>query len=153
MKESNAFVEKAKSDIEFRDKLSALSQKGSGVDEYIALAAEYGFTVTTEELEKIKNQKELSEEQLEQVAGGSELQSVSKCWFNPAGKEKRISTGTFIKCNSWFCYLAFTGERCCCFENAPCVDSWHRVDENDKTLYPEITGNHSRKRPPTYSDE
>ena len=74
MEQINALIEKAKSDKELMDKLDALGEKDAGNDEIITLAKEYGFTVTAEEIEKIKSEGsttgEIKEEELEAVAGG-----------------------------------------------------------------------------------
>jgi len=74
MSQLKAFIEKAQSDKELMAKLDALGEKDAGADEIIALAKENGFTVTADELEKIKDggeeSGELAEEDLEAVAGG-----------------------------------------------------------------------------------
>jgi len=68
-----AFIEKAKSDKDLMAKLDALGEN-AGADEIIKLAKEYSFTVTEEEIEKQKSSEdssgELSEDELESVAGG-----------------------------------------------------------------------------------
>ena len=82
MEQLNAFIEKIESDNELEAKIKALGEKANQPDEIIALAAEYGFTVTTDDIEQLKNcagcsgmngagkNGELSEEALEAVAGG-----------------------------------------------------------------------------------
>ena len=76
MEQLKALIEKAKSDEELMAKLDALGAKDAGDDEIIALAKEYGFTVTAEDIDQVKNEsagstdKELTEEELEAVAGG-----------------------------------------------------------------------------------
>ena len=76
MEQLNAFIEKAKTDSELMAKLDELGfQKASG-DEYIALAAEHGFTFTKEELEQLRTEgftlksRQLCEEELENISGG-----------------------------------------------------------------------------------
>ena len=74
MEQLKAFIDKAESDKELMDKLGALGEKGAGADDVVALAAEYGFTVTAEEIEDAKSltkKNELGEEKLEAVAGGT----------------------------------------------------------------------------------
>jgi len=77
MEQLKALIEKAKSDKELMAKLDALGAKDAGDDEIIALAKEYGFTVTADEIGKLKNEvadsagsNEITEDELEAVAGG-----------------------------------------------------------------------------------
>ena len=75
MSQLKAFIEKAQSDKELMAKLDELGAKDAGVDEVIALAKENGFTITADEIEKMKDggeeSGELAEEDLEAVAGGA----------------------------------------------------------------------------------
>ena len=56
------------------EKLDDLGLKGAGDEEIIALAAENGFTITSEEFKEFKNREtehqKINEEELTQVAGG-----------------------------------------------------------------------------------
>ena len=77
MEQLKALIEKAKSDKELMSKLDALGAKDAGDDKIIALAKEYGFTVTADEIEKLKSENadsagnnEITEDKLEAVAGG-----------------------------------------------------------------------------------
>jgi len=77
MEQLKLFLEKAKTDSELAAKLDALGVKKAGDDEIIALAAEYGFTFTKEDIEQMKSEEpkhcgscELREEELDNVAGG-----------------------------------------------------------------------------------
>ena len=74
MSQLKAFIEKAQSDKELMAKLDELGAKDAGADEIIALAKENGFTITADEIENQKRGElatgELSEEELETVAGG-----------------------------------------------------------------------------------
>jgi len=76
MEQIKAFIEKSKTDSELMAKLDTLGRKGAeGVDEAVALAAEYGFTVTKEDMEAARRQNcphhgQLSEEELDAVSGG-----------------------------------------------------------------------------------
>ena len=59
----NAFLEKVKADTSLKEKLKAASD----ADGVVAIAKEAGFKISAEDL---KNTSELSEEELEGVAGG-----------------------------------------------------------------------------------
>ena len=76
MSQMTAFIEQAKSDGELMAKLDALGVRNAGPDEVIALAAEYGFTVTKEDVEAARRRNcphhgELNEEDLDAVSGGA----------------------------------------------------------------------------------
>ena len=75
MEQMKVFFEKAIAEKELMNKLDELGVKGAGDEEVIKLAAEYGFTITVEDIEAFRNQstqsKILNEEDLENVAGGS----------------------------------------------------------------------------------
>jgi predicted ribosomally synthesized peptide with nif11-like leader len=75
MEQIKLFIEKAKSDSALMAKLNALDAKNAGANEVIALAAEYGFSVTNEDVEVARRQNcphhgELSEKDLDAVSGG-----------------------------------------------------------------------------------
>ena len=75
MEQIKLFIEKAKSDSELLSKLDALGKRDAGSDEFVALAAERGFTVTKEDVEAARHQNrpqhgELSEADLGAVSGG-----------------------------------------------------------------------------------
>ena len=77
MEQLKAFLEKAKTDSELAAKLDELGSQKAVDDEYIALAAEHGFTFTKEDIEQMKSEEpkhcgscELQEEDLDNVAGG-----------------------------------------------------------------------------------
>ena len=77
MNQMKAFFEKAIAEKELMKRLDELGVKGAGDEEVIKLAAEYGFTITVEDIEAFRNQskqsKILNEEELENVAGGSDV--------------------------------------------------------------------------------
>ena len=81
MEQMKLLIEKAKSDEALMAKLDALGAKGAGAEEIVALAAEYGFTITKEGYEselasaRAPKTEELSEEDLEAVAGGRDTQN------------------------------------------------------------------------------
>ena len=62
-----AFLEKVKSDTELQEKLKAAADS----DAVLAIAKEAGFSISADDLKK--TQSELSEEELEGVAGGMEV--------------------------------------------------------------------------------
>jgi len=102
MEQLNAFIEKIESDNELMAKVKALGEKANQPDEIIALAAEYGFTVTTDDIEQLKNcagcngmngvgkNRELSEEALETVAGGGRTVNryTSDCEINKGFRDE-----------------------------------------------------------------
>jgi predicted ribosomally synthesized peptide with nif11-like leader len=52
MEQIKLFIEKAKTDIELMSKFNTLGESGAGIDEFIALASEHGFTFTEEDYNK-----------------------------------------------------------------------------------------------------
>ena len=79
MEQIKAFIEKANTDSELMAKLDALGKSGAGAEEVVALASEYGFIFTAQEYEEAvkcggncARCGELSEEDLDAVAGGAE---------------------------------------------------------------------------------
>ena len=76
MSQMRAFIEKAENDSGLMDKLNKLGASGAGPDKVVALAAEYGFSITAEDflkaMETVCPQAgKLTEEDLEAVAGGN----------------------------------------------------------------------------------
>jgi len=74
MEQLKAFLEKAGADSELTVKLEKLYESANVSEELIAIAAEFGFTITAEEIGETKSltkRNELEEEKLEAVAGGS----------------------------------------------------------------------------------
>ena len=61
-----AFLEKVKADTSLQEKL-----KAEGADAVVAIAKEAGFSISADDLKKA--QSEISEEELEGVAGGGGL--------------------------------------------------------------------------------
>jgi predicted ribosomally synthesized peptide with nif11-like leader len=68
-----AFLEKVKGDTSLQEKLKAASD----ADAVAAIAKEAGFSISADDL--IKAQSELSEEELEAVAGG-EFSTADDCY-------------------------------------------------------------------------
>ena len=66
-----AFLEKVKADTSLQEKLKAASD----ADAVVAIAKEAGFSISADDLKKA--QSEISEEELEGVAGGK---SWTRCW-------------------------------------------------------------------------
>ena len=77
MNQMQTFIEQAKKDKNLMAKLDALGASGAGPKEAVALAAEYGFTVTEEDCREAAEAQcphkkgELAEEDLEAAAGGA----------------------------------------------------------------------------------
>ena len=150
MKHLIEFIEKAKSDQKLSEKLDALGAKGAAIDEYITLAAEYGFAITTDELEKIERTIELREEELEEIAGGGGGSSAD-CFFTPTGERQFIFAAERIKCNSWCGW-----DRWCCYcwkKPGTCREKWHlvEVDTHKDYLAPYYDINHCKKHPSDYN--
>ena len=146
MEQLKAFLEKAESDKELMDKFNEIGSNGACADDYIALASEYGFTVTMEEMEEEKKSVLLSEDQLEDVAGG--IAPRLFCWFSTAGETKEIDGNNYRLCNAWWCSTKW--ETCKCKDTPQCKDSWHRLNHREWGLYPKDWANHSKKLPPEY---
>jgi len=78
MNQMQALLEKAKNDKELMAKMDALGAAGAGADKIVALAAEYGFSITEEDCRQAaarscpQKSGELAEEDLEAVAGGTQ---------------------------------------------------------------------------------
>ena len=69
-----AFLEKVKGDTSLQEKLKATADS----DAVLAVAKEAGFRISADDLTKA--QSELSEEELEGVAGGHHLRNY-QCWW------------------------------------------------------------------------
>ena len=62
-----AFVEKVKGDTELQEKLKAASTPEAAMD----IAKEAGFAITAEDIQSMQSATELSDDELEGVAGGT----------------------------------------------------------------------------------
>ena len=69
-----AFLEKVKANTSLQEKLKAASD----ADAVVAIAKEAGFSISVDDLKKA--QSEISEEELEGVAGGREGVCVTDTW-------------------------------------------------------------------------
>ena len=69
-----AFLEAVKADAGLQEKLKAA--KDADADAVVAIAKSAGFVISAEELKRAKA-SEVSEEELERVAGGTAFQSVN----------------------------------------------------------------------------
>ena len=152
MEQLKAFFERIGADPELMAKIEALGEKVAQPDEIIAVAAEYGFIITANELEEFNKYEELNDEELDEIAGGQEsvgpiggIKRDNKCWFTPTGKTKP----GLAECNS-FCGLAID-KKCGCYGTSFCVDKWHKIEDN-KYLHPTNTRNHAKKHPASYND-
>ena len=70
------FLEEASKNEELKAKLAALTDKDTAVEKAIAIAKEYGFTLTAEDFQPAAG-KELSPDEMDAVAGGRD----SDCWY------------------------------------------------------------------------
>ena len=61
-----AFLEKVKADTSLQEKLKAAADS----DAALGIAKEAGFAITAEDIQSMKSSTDLSEEELEGVAGG-----------------------------------------------------------------------------------
>ena len=68
-----AFLEKVKGDISLQEKLKAAADS----DAVAAIAKEAGFSISADDLKK--DQSEISEEELEGVAGGAVTAGIGGC--------------------------------------------------------------------------
>ena len=91
MNQLQEFIRKIDEDAELFEKVEALSMGEATDEEYIALASEYGFIVTAQELEEARsfascnNCSQLSENELDEVVGGTGISSrpVTANRFDP----------------------------------------------------------------------
>ena len=94
MEQMKALLEKARNDKELMAKLDALGASGAEADKIIALAVEYGFSITAEDYRQAakttcpQKKGELKEEDLEAAAGGG-----TQNRYDPqrCGNTKRVS--------------------------------------------------------------
>ena len=74
-----AFLEKVKADTNLQEKLKAAGD----IDAALAIAKEAGFSITAEDIQSMQSSTvELSDHELEQVAGGCQVNSA-KLSFPP----------------------------------------------------------------------
>ena len=75
----NAFLEKVKSDTSLQEKLKAATSPEAAID----IAKDAGFSITAEDIQSMQSVTlELSDHELEQVAGGCQVYSA-KLSFPP----------------------------------------------------------------------
>ena len=70
-----AFLEKVQSDTSLQEKLKAAADSNT----VLAIAKEAGFMISADDLKNVQ-QSELSAEELETVAGGSNYYRCHSCW-------------------------------------------------------------------------
>jgi len=95
-----------------------------------------------------KNNTPVSEENLENVTGGSDDgMAILKCFFTPTGFEKYTEqyqiNGMYAQCASDCVGLI----PCRCFGKNHCVDKWHLIDDGTRALLPADFSNHNSKKP------
>jgi len=106
MEQLKAFLEKANQDMELMEKLEALSKNSEEVynDTIIALAAENGFTIAADELEKLNSNAqhgEISEEQLEAVTGGASVNRYCPEWCKGLTKARMACWFPIVWCDHY----------------------------------------------------
>ena len=121
MEQINLFMEKAQTDEGLAAKLKEMQANNATVEEFIALAAEHGFSVTKEDVEQPnrKGSGELSEKELNNAAGGSR---GGVCHYRSDG-EGRTSRGGYGCANNVKCHLF--KEKCICYGKPNCVSGNH----------------------------
>ena len=122
MEQINLFMEKVQADEGLAAKLKEMQANNTTVEDFIALAAEHGFTVTKEDVEQptCKGSGELSEEELSDAVGGS--RSSSTCYYRSDGNGPKPQGGyactNHIKCH-------FYKDKCFCYGTPNCVCGSH----------------------------
>ena len=106
MEQLKTFLEKANQDKELMEKLEALSNISEAEynDTIIALAAEYGFTIATDEIEELSSiakPGEISEEQLEAVTGGGTRNRYCSDWCRGLTEARTACTFPFVHCDHY----------------------------------------------------
>ena len=75
LEQLKAFLEKFKGDISLQEKLIA----AANADAVLAIAKEAGFVITIEDIKSMESAEELSDEELECVAGGLPSRNIAGC--------------------------------------------------------------------------
>ena len=78
-----------------------------------------------------KNNTPVSEENLENVAGGLFL-ATTGCWFKPTGKVRTVGSKMEAECAKECWSLGY----CYCHGKDHCVDRWHTIDPDSRLLAP-----------------
>ena len=137
MDQLNEFIKKAESDEELTKKLETLGHNNAQLDEYIKLAAEYGFTITEDDIKELNKSKdhstvELNEEDLDNVTGGAG--PGEKCFFKPEHpvQLKMVGNTGWVKCGSRCVTFPFL---CRCHGGKFCVDFWHVMVQTYKHMW------------------
>jgi len=104
MEQLKLFLERANQDNELAEKLAKLGES----DGIIALAAEQGFTVTAKDIEEFKKSEggstsrgELSEEELDKVAGGSSANRYCPSWCKGLTEARKACWFPFVWCDHY----------------------------------------------------
>ena len=78
-----AFLEKVKADTSLQEKLKAAADS----DAVLAIAKEAGFAITAEDIQSIQSATDLSDEELEGVAGGGLYDNAVTQWKQGCGSD------------------------------------------------------------------
>ena len=79
LEQLKAFLEKFKGDISLQEKLIAAANANANADAVLAIAKEAGFVITIEDIKSMESAEELSDEELEGVAGGLPSRNIAGC--------------------------------------------------------------------------
>ena len=144
MEQLAAFYKKVETDNELMEKFKELdtTNEGTYYDGIIALAAEYGLTVTKEDLKNSRSQSgsesgEIGEEELENVTGGlfwnegniGNPRRSSRCARTMSDQRELRNGRTRNRCTTRSCNWAGGNNtgwyHCRCWGTDFCVDRWH----------------------------
>ena len=93
-----------------------------------------------------KNNTTISEENLENVAGGGLFSSV--CYFQPTGRVRTTEIHDGTKKVEAECSSKCVGfDPCQCYTRKQCVGRWHLIDSETRELLPHSSSNHQQKKP------
>jgi len=146
MENIKLILEKMDTDKSFANEMLPLIEKNDAA-EIVALAKKNGIKITENDWQEyIKwteslsgSQKELAEDELEEVAGGgpnldkgTDTTIRSKeCWFYPSGSSEQRNGMWRKRCKQFACNAICNGElgwgryMCRCWGTNKCVGSWH----------------------------
>ena len=116
MEQLKAFLEKAGTDEEISEKLEALGKEAEHTEKLKAIAAEYGFNITTEEIEEAKTNfeklnKKLTDEDLEEVTGGTARGTVNRycpSWCKNRTEYRYACRHPFFWCDHYSCEFSYS---------------------------------------------
>ena len=138
MSEINALLERIAADEDFRGKVSALVTRRLTPEQGVAAVRELGYHITKDDWTANTTARkpggrraaELSESELESVAGGVNAQE--ECWFHDASNGYLIDLGTIVDgrlpCEQSSCFQLLGLIQCACHGTDRCVGKMHTVE-------------------------